>query len=97
MEENTSVQQEKTQDTTLLTWGLLSYCAAFSFVGYGLYKLFVYHNSTLNSLKENVYVGGDAYNYIINGTHATTYCVIGLVFAVMGTSCFIVNAINKKK
>ncbi|HDR0612141.1 hypothetical protein [Pasteurella multocida] len=97
MEENTSVQQEETQDTTLLAWGWLSYLAAFSSVGYGLYKLFVYSNSTLDILKKNAYVGGDAYNYIINGTHATTFCVIGLIFAVMGTSCFIVNAINKKK
>lgn len=97
MEENTSVQPEETQDTTLLTWGWMSYLMAFGFVGYGLYKLFVYYNSTIDSLKKNAYVGGDAYNYIINGTHATAFCVIGLVFAVMGTSCFIVNAINKKK
>lgn len=34
----------------------------------------------------NAYVGGDAYNYIINGTHFTGY-------AVMGTGSFIIASI----
>lgn len=33
----------------------------------------------------NVYVGGDAYNYIINGTHATAYYVQGVGFFISGT------------
>ncbi|MGM9671676.1 MAG: hypothetical protein ACI3XD_08890 [Oscillospiraceae bacterium] len=28
-------------------------------------------------LNENAYVGGDAYNYIINGTYFTGYCALG--------------------
>ena len=27
-----------------------------------------YYSDTLSSLNKNAYVGGDAYNYIINGT-----------------------------
>lgn len=34
----------------------------------------------------NSYVGGDAYNYIINGTYFTAY-------AVMGTGAFLISAI----
>ena len=35
----------------------------------------VYHNSDYGS--KNAYVGGDAYNYIINGTYFTGYSIIG--------------------
>lgn len=28
-------------------------------------------------LNKNAYVGGDAYNYIINGTYFTGYCALG--------------------
>lgn len=97
MEETTQIQKTETQNSNLLTWGWLSYLAAFFSIGLGLYKLFVYYNSTAESLRKNAYVSGDAYNYIINGTHATVFCVIGLVFAVIGAGCFIVNAINNKK
>lgn len=33
----------------------------------------------------NSYVGGDAYNYIINGTYFTGYSVIGMGFLIMST------------
>lgn len=33
----------------------------------------------------NSYVGGDAYNYIINGTYFTGYSVIGMGFFIMST------------
>lgn len=37
----------------------------------------VYYNSeNYSSLNKNAYVGGDAYNYIINGTYFTGYSVI---------------------
>lgn len=97
MEETTQIQKTETQNSNLLTWGWLSYVASFFSIGFGLYKLFVYYNSTIESLRKNAYVSGDAYNYIINGTHATVFCIIGLVFAVIGAGCFIVNAINNKK
>lgn len=35
-----------------------------------------YYNSDYTSLNKNAYVGGDAYNYIINGTYFTGYVVI---------------------
>lgn len=47
-------------------------CAIMLYKGYD--KMTNYHNSeTYYSLNKNAYVGGDAYNYIINGTHATAF------------------------
>jgi hypothetical protein len=36
-----------------------------------------YNSENYSSLNRNAYVGGDAYNYIINGTYFTGYSVIG--------------------
>ena len=47
-----------------------------------------YYNPEGSSLSsENAYVGGDAYNYIINGTYFTGYVV-------MGSSLLIISAIT---
>lgn len=35
-----------------------------------------YYNSEYSTLNENAYVGGDAYNYIINGTYFMGYSII---------------------
>lgn len=50
-----------------------------------------YHNSdSYFSVSENAYVGGDAYNYIINGTYFTGYSVIGSALVICG-SLFIIS------
>lgn len=36
-----------------------------------------YMSEHYSSLNENAYVGGDAYNYIINGTYFAGYCALG--------------------
>lgn len=36
---------------------------------------------------ENKYVGGDAYNYIINGTYFSGYCTLGGTLLVCATLC----------
>lgn len=36
-----------------------------------------YNSENFSRLNKNAYVGGDAYNYIINGTYFTGYLVIG--------------------
>lgn len=43
-----------------------------------------YNSEDFYSLNENAYVGGDAYNYIINGTYFTGYAVIASAFLVSG-------------
>ena len=62
----------------------------------GYDKMHNYYNSeNYYSLNHNAYVGGDAYNYIINGTYATAYYTLtaGLIVAgtVIGCTGFILN------
>lgn len=44
----------------------------------------------------NAYVGGDAYNYIINGTYATAFFVLAAMFFI-GAVCFIVVHYSYKR
>lgn len=51
-------------------------------------KIANYYNSeNYSSLNENAYVGGDAYNYIINGTYFTGYAVKGMGYLIISTIC----------
>lgn len=58
----------------------------------GLYKMSVYSppSSKYSMLgSNNAYVGGDAYNYIINGTYFTGYMSISAGCLVSATICFV--------
>lgn len=44
-----------------------------------------YNNSDYSFLSKNAYVGGDAYNYIINGTYFTSYSTIASASLICGT------------
>lgn len=48
----------------------------------GLYKLNVYTNTDYESV--NAYVGGDCYNYIINGLYAVGDFILAFMFEVFG-------------
>ena len=51
----------------------------------GLDKMFLYANGeSVFDEMHNAYVGGDAYNYIINGTYSTAFFVLTAMFALMG-------------
>lgn len=47
----------------------------------------------------NAYVGGDAYNYIINGTHAAAFFVLSVGFLLTGAVCgctgFVLDKMNE--
>ena len=62
-----------------------------SAIGNGFNKITSYSNPdseySFDTEYINSYVGGDAYNYIINGTYFTAY-------AVMGTGSLIISAIS---
>ena len=49
-----------------------------------LHKMWIYKKGELFSDPVNAYVGGDAYNYIINGTFATAYAVLAVLFSLWG-------------
>lgn len=51
-------------------------------------KLTNYYNSEYTTLNNvNAYVGGDAYNYIINGNYATGFFVLSMGFMIAATIC----------
>lgn len=53
-------------------------CMSISYIRQGFDKKDNYYNSELYpSINKNAYVGGDAYNYIINGTYFAGYCALG--------------------
>lgn len=43
----------------------------------------------------NAYVGGDAYNYIINANYATAYFTIAIFFLLAGVSVNIIKLLNE--
>lgn len=52
----------------------------------GVHKMTQYRNSEYSpSRNVNAYVGGDAYNYIINGNYATGFFVLSMGSMITGT------------
>lgn len=45
----------------------------------------------------NAYVGGDAYNYIINGTHATAFFVLTTMFVLAGIGLLIIHYVSHQR
>lgn len=64
---------------------LFFYGASLISLGFGLHKMNAYQNSDSVLLEPvNAYVGGDAYNYIINANFSTSFYVFALVLAFIG-------------
>lgn len=58
--------------------------------------MYVYRNSEyFTSRNVNAYVGGDAYNYIINGNYATAFFVLAAVFVIMGIGFAVLYYLSK--
>ena len=66
----------------------------------GFYKMFVYYNPEYYGDKINVYVGGDAYNYIINSNYSNGYYILSMGFLLAGSiflcTYLILNELNFK-
>lgn len=64
----------------------------------GFYKMFVYENSEfLTDPAKNAYVGGDAYNYIINASYSTAWFVLAGVFAIIGLAFVVAGYLNEEE
>lgn len=61
----------------------VSYFISFISVCMGFYKMFSYNNSKYGN-SVNAYVGGDAYNFIINAQYSTAWFVLAVLFAIIG-------------
>ena len=88
---------EKNMPSNKKAWDLkviISFGISLIFMILGFYKMFVYEISDLSYVPDkNVYVGGDAYNYIINANFSTAYFVLALIFVIIACSFLIYNAI----
>lgn len=81
--------------------GLL-YCSSIGLIIKGFHQMFAYQNysstdsttSSLTSLNVNAYVGGDAYNYIINSERAVAWFVIALICVIIASAILIIIKLN---
>lgn len=78
---------------------VLFYTLSAWFVGSGFYKLTIYTNldGYFSKANKNAYVGGDAYNYIINSERATAYFVLAMLCFIVGTIPIILRKIEQLK
>lgn len=68
----------------------LSYIGSLVFISLGFYKMLVYENSDSYLFKsKNAYVGGDAYNYIINSNYTIAYFALAIFCAIVGMTFII--------
>jgi len=72
-------------------------CAIFTFYK-GYDKMTNYINSEHLTYKNvNAYVGGDAYNYIINANYSTAFFVLTTMFVLMGIGFIIIHYVSQNK
>jgi len=66
------------------------------FIAIGFFKLWVYQNPEYSWEGDliNAYVGGDAYNFIINANYAVAYFTLALLFNVTACSFAIINTLK---
>lgn len=75
---------------------VVSFIISAIFICVGFEKMFVYENGESYPYDlHNAYVGGDAYNYIINGNYATAFFVLATLFALLGVGFIIVYYLHK--
>lgn len=85
----------------LSIWSKLSCCSlgcSFFTLYKGIDKMTNYHNSEkYPRYNVNAYVGGDAYNYIINGTYATAFFVLTAMFVLAAIGLMILHYVSRDK
>ena len=74
----------------------ISFIVSAIVLGLGLDKMFNYDSGEYYPYEyHNAYVGGDAYNYIINGNYATGFFVLATMFALMGIGFIVLYYLSK--
>lgn len=102
-EQALTVSEQKHSEKAKTKWSVWCYlaiaslcCGAFTFYK-GLDKMFRYDSGDSYPHKYvNAYVGGDAYNYIINGTYATAFFVLTAMFVLAAIGLVAVHYVSKK-
>lgn len=84
--------------TLSILLSVIIYAATIVCVYMGFNKMFVYENSNDSfGTHINAYVGGDAYNYIINSGQATAYFVLAVLCVITATSILIITKLYENK
>lgn len=71
--------------------------AGFVFLGFGFDKKLNYYHSSTGYFDKNAYVGGDAYNYIINSNYFTGYLTLASACLISSIILFTGSALIKVK
>lgn len=75
------------------TWGIVMIVLSVIPLFMGFYKMFAYSESYP---PVNAYVGGDAYNFIINSNYATGFFVLTVGLLIAGLVCMLIG-VNVEK
>lgn len=93
-----SVQERSATTPEFTVWSWMSltsmFCGVFTLYK-GIDKMTNYSSSDYDSI--NAYVGGDAYNYIINGTYSTAFFVLTTMFVMAAIGFLIVHFLSKNQ
>lgn len=87
--ENSNRKNMNINSNPWIIGAFILYTLSFVSACVSLFKLWVYRSEDFSS-KVNYYVGGDAYNYIINGTHATVYMLLSILFTLIASVILII-------
>lgn len=82
--------------TFLVLIGILAIIASVFFFYQAYDKYVNYYQSSSGYRDKNAYVGGDAYNYIINGNYFTGFSVLGVGSLLLGMLCIGLAYISSK-
>lgn len=94
---NNDVLEQKATTKDWDTKVIGSFIISGIFIIIGFYKMFVYSNSEYSDNNVNTYVGGDAYNYIINANYSTAYFILALIFTIIGCTLLIYNVLQRRE
>ena len=90
--------QSNTSTPKVSVWSVLagcSLCCSFYTLYKGIDKMTNYYNGDYKQI--NAYVGGDAYNYIINGNYATAFFVLTAMFVLAAIGLMILHYVSREK
>lgn len=100
-ESNTSVNESQTDkknsndsNDSSNIFVVLSYIGAIIFICIGFYKMLSYNNGEYGDVV-NAYVGGDAYNYIINANYAVSYFILALMCVINASVTRIIRVLKQ--
>lgn len=86
----------KTKTKKWTIWGIIFYVHSVFLLALGIDRVNGYNSGEYSSdLSKHVYVGGDAYNYIINSNMLTAFFVLSASFFVAGTMLIVTGSIIK--